>query len=132
MSSDGTSGGLGAGGSVGYFICDPLELSLRESVLYSSFPNGTNAVINSRLALDYELGRGRLRPFIGAEAGYVIGLHSASSLEAGPEIGVRYFLKDSTFVYGAAEWERFFRQSSFRGGIRQSEIIFSFGIGFRW
>jgi len=62
-------------------------------------------------------------------AGYVYGDVVSDHFEAGPEVGVKYYLNSTTFIYARAEYQFFF------GGTTQSsdqQVVYTAGIGFRF
>lgn len=127
-----TSGALGFDADLGYFVIPNLEVSLRETVFYSSFANGTNWMSTTRAAADWQLDFGPVHPFIGGEGGYGIGIHNTSSIEIGPEAGVKVDLNDSLFLAVRFEYDHYFRHRPFATGIRDNAMILSGGIGVRW
>lgn len=130
--SNANSGALGAHFGLGYFLTPAFEISLRETVFYASFPNGTNWMSLTRGALDYQFNLDRWHPFIGPELGYGVGVHNTSSFEFGGEAGIKYDLTQNIFLTGMVEYQDFLRRRSFSGGIRENALIFYAGIGFRW
>ena len=130
--SDLNAGALGAHAGVGYFLTPSIELSLRETLFYSSFPNGTNWMSLTRGALDYQFNLGRWHPFLGIQAGYGMGIHNTSSTEFGGEVGLKFDLTRDVSLVFMAEYEQFLRHRPFETGIREDTIVLFGGISFRW
>ncbi len=130
--SDISAGAFGVHGGLGCFVVPNIELSLRESAYYSSFPNGTNWFSMTEGAADLELPLGRLCPFIGAQFGYAVGIHNTSSFDYGANGGVKFDLSRDVFLIGMVEYDKFLRHRPFETGIREDAIVIFAGIGFRW
>ena len=128
---DGVSGGIN--GSIGYFMTDNLELSLRQTVTYTDI--GVDASLNgsTRVALDFHFDLEALQPFIGGNFGYVYGDAVNDTFEAAPEGGVKWFVNSTTFIFAMAEYQFFFdsgddADESFEDG----QFVYTLGIGFRF
>lgn len=130
--SDVDAGALGAHLGLGYFVLPQVDISIRETVFYSSFPNGTNWMSVTRGAADYQLNLGRLHPFAGGQFGYSIGIHNTSSFEWGGQAGLKFDLTDNVFLVGMAEYDHFLRHRPFETGIREDALIIFGGLGIRW
>ena len=124
---------IGANGSIGYFMTDNLELSLRQSLSYTDI--GVDASLNgsTRVALDFHFDLEALQPFVGGNFGYVYGDAVNDTFEAAPEAGVKWFVNSTTFVFAMVEYQFFFdsadeASSSFDDG----QFLWSLGIGFRF
>ena len=134
-SKDFDSHALGASAGVGYFFFDAIELGLRQTVTYVDNPDTFATNASTTLALDLHLplgGRGRIVPFIGANAGYYYGDSFRDSFEFGPEAGVKWFVNDSTFLFARVEYQMYGN-----GGIGPSEFedkqwVYVVGIGLRF
>jgi outer membrane protein W len=124
---------IGANGSLGYFITDNLELSLRQSLTYTDV--GVPASLNgsTRVALDFHFDLEAWQPFVGGNFGYVYGDAVNDTFEAAPEAGVKYFVNSTTFIFAMVEYQFFFDtadnvSSSFSDG----QFLWSLGLGFRF
>jgi len=76
---------------VGFFVLPVLELSVRDGVSYEDAGTGAAWGNTVRGAIDFELPLDRFEPYIGANAGYFASDRYASSPEAAPELGVKFF-----------------------------------------
>ena len=127
-------GGIAAGAraGVGYFLTDQFELSLRQQIAYSDIGAPGAFFGKTQFALDFNLSLGQhWQPFIGAQGAYQYGDLVSDSLEAGPELGVRYFVNRSTFIYCSAEYEFFFNSSGSGASRDDDQFAFAIGIGFK-
>jgi len=126
------AGQFGIAANLGYFVTDQLELSLRQTLDYADFNAGTTVNASTGVAVDFHFDLDRWQPFIGAAIGYAYGDNS-DTFFAGPEAGVKYFVKADTFIYGLVQYQFFFddgddAQSAFDDG----SFLYQLGIGFTW
>ena len=129
---DGVNAGIN--GSIGYFLTDNLELSVRQSIVYSDIAPVDSALSGStRVALDFHFDLEALQPFVGGNFGYVYGDVVNDTFEAAPEAGVKWFVNSTTFIFAMAEYQFFFdsgdeADDSFEDG----QFVYTLGIGFRF
>jgi outer membrane protein W len=125
--------------SIGYFFTPDLELSVRQSMQYTD--TGTTAGGGSawdgstRLAVDYHFtfgDRGQVRPFIGANIGYVYGETINDTFEAAPEAGVKVMVGSSAFIYIMVEYQFFFDKGDTSEAFSDGQFLYSAGVGFRF
>ena len=122
----------GVNGSLGYFLADQLEISLRQSVTYSDLGPGSSWDGSTRAALDFHFDLGAVQPFIGANIGYVYGDSVRDTWEAAPEAGVKVFLNSTTFVQFLAEYQFFFQTSdSLNQAFSDGQFVYTLGLGVR-
>lgn len=121
-------------GSIGYFLTDGLELSLRQGVIFADagdgadFWNGT-----SRGALDYHFNLDRVRPFIGANFGGFYGDTITDTWAAGLEAGLKFYVKHQTFIFAMGEYQWLFKDSeSADNNFEDGRFLYSMGIGFNF
>ena len=124
---------VGASGSLGYFMTDALELSLRQSVNYNDIAVDSNITASTRVAADWHFDMGQWQPFIGANIGYVYGEGVEETFAAGPEAGIKYFVNNTTFISLLAEYQFFFDEGDDADdAFNDGQFIYSLGIGFRF
>ena len=129
------AGSVNVNASLGYFVTDGFELSIRQSLSYSDAGQHQDSILNgsTRGAADYNFDLGRWRPFLGVNLGYVYGEGVSDTWEAAPEAGLKFFVNDTTFLYGQVEYQFFFRDA---GGADDAfddgQFVYSLGIGFRF
>jgi hypothetical protein len=131
---DVNAGSAGVQASVGYFVIDQLEVLGRQSVSYSDFNAGTSVVASSAVALDYHFDVDRFQPFIGAAVGYLYGDSDVDeTFFGGPEAGLKYFVKDDTFIYGIVQYQFFFDSfDDADSALDDGSFVYGVGIGFTW
>ncbi len=123
---------IGANGSIGYFMTDNLELSLRQSITYSDVGE-TQLNGSTRVALDFHFDLEQLQPFVGGNFGYVYGDGVNDTFEAAPELGVKYFVNSTTFIFLMAEYQIFFDSGDEADeAAEDGQFLYSLGIGFRF
>lgn len=108
---DNTFGGVAF--SYGSYLTDTLALILRQSVNYSN-PNvgGTEWNGSTKIALDqHVLARGKLRPFVGVNAGRIYGDSVRDTWAAGLEAGAKYYVQPRTFIAATLEYGWLFQHS---------------------
>ncbi len=100
------NGAFGISGSWGQYLTDVWSWSVRQNVSYSSAA-GANAWNGStRLGVDYNFMPGnRLRPFAGVNIGAIYGDNVNDTGIAGPEVGLKYYIKPQTFVFLQTEYQ---------------------------
>lgn len=114
--------------SIGNFISDSSELSLRQSINY-----GSGSVYSTLVAYDEHFGAGQLRPFLGANFGYVYGHSVKDTMAAGLEGGVKYYVLPKTFVFARADYSFLFRSSNQISNRFNSGAFFvNVGVGFQF
>jgi hypothetical protein len=124
---------IGANGSLGYFITDNLELSLRQSLTYTDV--GVPASLNgsTRVALDFHFDLEAWQPFVGGNFGYVYGDAVNDTFEAAPEAGVKFFVNSTTFIFAMVEYQFFFDSAdNADNGFNDGQFLYTLGIGFRF
>ena len=138
LSGTGTSdkdfetGGFGITGSYGYYLNPNLQAGVRQTLTWSD--TGASSWIGStRGTLDYHFGTGRWRPFIGANLGMVYGDDVDATGIISPEVGLKYYANQTTFIYGMAEYQVFFQDSDdLEDNYDDSAFVYTVGIGFNF
>ena len=128
------AGSFGISGSFGYFVADQLEILGRQTLAYSDFNAGTSVNASTAVAVDYHFDLDRFQPFIGASIGYTYGDSDVDeTFFAGPEAGLKYFVKDDTFIYGLASYQFFFDDFVDADEVfDDGSFVYQVGIGFTW
>lgn len=120
--------------SIGQFLNETQELSIRQSINYSNpdFP-GARQEWNgaTRLAFDQHFGTGALRPFVGVNVGGIYGRSVTDSWTAGIEAGIKYYVHPQTFVFATPEYDWAFRHASgFGHRFNDGQFNWVVGVGF--
>jgi len=121
--------GVSLSAAAGYYLQNDWLLSLRQDVGYSDVGNDTSTGF-TRLALDWVRPEGWFRPLIGASLGFAYGESINETIAIGPEVGLRYFVKPSTFVEAKVEWQVFFTTTEDSSEIfDDGALLYSIGLG---
>ena len=117
-------------GDLGYYLTDDVAAIFRQSVGYSSGNNGEDWSANSRIALDYHFTFDDIRPFIGVNIGYIYGDAVDDTWAAGPEVGVKWYVRDGAFIFGRMEYQFFFDSADdVDKNFDDGNFIYALGIG---
>jgi hypothetical protein len=140
LSGNGTSNNdfdghvLGASGSIGKYIHENVLLGARQSVNFADVENGDD-VINAatRGFADYVFNLGRLRPYVGVSAGGIYGEQVNDTFAAGPEVGLKYYADNNTFVFAQSEYQITFTDADEAGeAADDGQFFHTIGIGFNF
>lgn len=131
-SLDDSGGGISL--SYGKYTSDRVMWSLRQTINYSN-PEGDSTSWNgsTRIAADYHFGDNRLRPLLGANVGYIYGDGVNDTWAAGLEGGLKYYVNDTTFVYGLLEYAWLFDDTDdVDDTFDDGRYLWSVGVGFNF
>ena len=120
------------GAKVGYFYTKEVEVFVRQDVDVLYEDGGTWGFFTA-IGADYHFDLDAWQPFVGAQIGYFYGDDDIvdDTGAFGPEIGVKYFVNKTTFIFGELAWVWFF-ESGDTGDEDDSRWTYSVGIGFQW
>ncbi|MDF3057151.1 MAG: hypothetical protein K0R17_1366 [Rariglobus sp.] len=129
---DNSGGGIGA--SLGYFLTDSFEVSLRQSVNYSNGSSSDSDWDGSTfVAIDQHFGTDNLRPFIGLNFGGLYGDTTSDTWAAGIEGGLKLYVKEKTFVFALINYAWTFNDSDgATDNFDDGAILWSLGVGFNF
>jgi hypothetical protein len=117
--------------SYGYYNASSFETILRQTISYSN-PKGPNGNVwngETSIAGDWlPVTSGALRPFVGANLGWVYGSDVRSSAAAGLETGLKYYVAPRTFLYAMADYGWLFRHDKAIAA-RFTTGLWNWGIG---
>jgi len=124
------NGSFGVNFVIGYFFADGWEVAARQTANFSSGGDDTwNA--STRVALDYHFDLDRFQPYIGVNGGYVYGDSVNDTWAAGPEAGVKYFIKDEAYIFAQIEYQFFFRDAGDADdNFDDGQFVYTLGVGF--
>ncbi len=123
-----------ASGSYGWFTTDQSEWGIRQSVSVSDTNNSSSRWNGAtRLFYDWHFNGGDWRPYVGASLGYIYGEDTNETFSAGPEIGLKYYVKDKTFINVAMEYQFLFDESNdIDDSYDDGAIFYGLGVGFNF
>ena len=122
---------FGTNFSYGFFTTPHLEWGVRQELNYNDV--GDENIFNgsTRLALDYNFGSGQLVPLLGLSVGYVYGDNVDDQFIAGPEGGLKFFVNDTTFIYGLVEYQFLFDDADDVDEVYDDgRFVYGLGLGF--
>ncbi|MFP4317307.1 MAG: hypothetical protein ACOC24_07475 [Desulfovibrionales bacterium] len=91
--------------SVGYFYTEAFEVGVRQGIGFADIEGGDdNWNGSTRAYADFNFPLGQFVPFLGANLGYLYGDDVNETWIAGPEGGLKYFLKPDTFLAATVEY----------------------------
>ena len=129
---DNSSGGVNA--SLGYYLTESLEVLVRQSGTYTNGSNSDADFDGSTFAaIDYHFGTGRLRPFVGVNAGRLYGDTTNNTWAAGIEGGLKFYVQPKTFLFALANYAWTFDHASDADeNFDEGAFLWTVGIGFRF
>ncbi|MGE4407705.1 hypothetical protein [Pseudomonas sp.] len=121
-------------GSWGKYLSESSLWGVRQTInVRDAEDESTKFDGSTRVFYDYHFGTGNARPFIGASLGGVYGDRVDDTFMAGPEVGLKYWVQDKTFITAMAEYQFLFKSGSdahdrYDDGV----FLYSIGIGFNY
>lgn len=115
---------------LGKYMTEEVVVGLRQSIAVADLEGGSSWNGASRIFADYHFDRGDWQPFLGANFGGVYGDDTSETFFAGPEAGVKYYLKSKTFLTVQAEYQVFFDSADeAEANFDDGSFVYSAGIG---
>ncbi len=88
---------------------------------------------STRVFYDYHFGTGNARPFVGVSLGGLYGEEVDETFMGGPEVGIKYWVHDQTFITAMAEYQFLFKSGSdARDRYDDGAFFYSVGVGFNF
>jgi len=125
----------GANVMLGYYVCNTLEVSVRQSANYTNGPAGGGAVYDGSFfaGIDQHFDFGRLRPFVGVNVGRLYGDSTNDTWAAGIEGGLKVYVKPQTFLFALANYVWTFDSSNNASdNFNDGAFLWSVGVGFNF
>lgn len=122
-------------GSVGYYVTERLLLAVRQNVSANKAAADGNDLWDgaTRLVADYHFPQAnvvpQVTPYLGINIGYIYGDSVTETMTAGPELGIKYFIKPDVFLQLGAEYGFTFRSSDRIDNAFENGSFF-YGLGF--
>ncbi|WP_111494040.1 MULTISPECIES: hypothetical protein [Marinobacter] len=118
---------------LGQFFTDNTAMGLRQSVGFSDTSDNSSWSGATRLFADYHFDADEWQPFVGANFGGIYGDDVDETFFAGPEAGVKYYVKPKTFITFQTEYQVFFDSASDADdNFDDGAWAYSAGIGFNF
>ena len=118
---------------VGYYILDELIVGGRQGVGLTASEDDWNLSASTSAFIDYQFDLDRWRPFVGVSIGYLYGEDVEETFIAGPEAGVKYYVKPETFIYVRGAYEFLFDSADDADNqFDDGRFVYGLGIGFNF
>ncbi|MEX0653716.1 MAG: hypothetical protein WD534_06505 [Phycisphaeraceae bacterium] len=127
------SGAFSVTGDLSHYLTRELSVGLRQDF---GWAGGSGDIDDSwtaasRATVAYHFDLGQWRPFIGGNIGYKYGRFTKDTGTAGPEAGLKWYVKEETFVFGRVgydvEFDEFNELDDNRG-----TWVYALGVGFNF
>ena len=125
---------LSVQGSWGQYLNESSLWGIRQLVtVFDEEGESTKFQGATRVFYDYHFGTGPTRPFIGASIGGIYGDNVDDTFMAGPEVGIKHWLNDSTFITGLVEYQFLFDSGSeAEDTFDDGTFLYSLGLGYNF
>jgi len=125
---------LGASGELGWFVNERLEAGVRQNLSILSIDGGDDAWSGgTRVFADYHFLDGAFRPYVGANFGGIYGEDVNETFAAGPEAGMKYYVKEKTFIEVQAEYQFLFDDADdIDDRFDDGAFVYTLGVGFNF
>lgn len=116
---------FGVTGSLGHYFTKNLIATFKQGLSLND--NGDSTLVNGRSVLQgaYQFDLAKWQPYIGLNVGYMYGADVDDEGIFGPELGVKYFVNESTFMFGNIGYE-----VPFDHCCNDGTVPYSVGVGF--
>lgn len=127
------SGNFGMTGEIGRYTRDDMVIGIRQSVNYASIEGGSikddfwNG--STRGYINYQFQADRARPFIGASLGGIYGDGIENSAFAGLETGVKYYVREKTYLLARIEYQFLFDSTNDAADAFQDDGAWAYTLG---
>lgn len=128
------TGTMSATGELGWYYSPKILLGMRQSLSWSkTSKHSSNWNGATRLYSDYHYGDGQWRPYLGASLGFAYGREVDTTLFAGPEAGIKYYVQPAAFLFVQMEYQFFFKGTSqLSSNISDGAYAYSLGAGYNF
>ncbi len=103
---------FGLTGSYGKYISDMGQAGVRQNITISD-TEGEETDFDGATVIyyDHHFNLDRLRPFVGLNVGYNYGDTTEETFSAGPELGLKYYVLEKTFIQGMVQYQFLFEDA---------------------
>ncbi|MAL98461.1 hypothetical protein [Hydrocarboniclastica marina] len=115
---------------VGQYMTDQTAVGIRQSAGAADLGDDSSWTGATRVFADYHFGRADMQPFLGANIGGIYGDGVDETFFAGPEFGLKYYMKRETYLSVQAEYQVFFDNSNdVENNYDNGAFVYSAGLG---
>ena len=119
--------------SISLEVADNLAVGVRQGVSFADIGGNDAWNGSTRVGMDYFLNVGRCKPFAGVNIGYLYGDSVEEQFIAGPDVGMRYFLNDTTFINLVMEYQFLFEDAGdAKDSYDDGRFVYALGMGVKW
>lgn len=116
---------FGITGSLGYYVTPWMPVGVRQTANLGFGDDLSDSYIGiSRAFIDFQAPLGAFQPYIGAIFGGQYGKGIDEEWIYGPEAGIKYWVNESTFLFGQGEW-----QAQIGESFSDGNVVYAFGFG---
>ena len=125
---------FGTTAELGWFLTNEFELGIRQSVNVLALENADDRWSGAtRGFADYHFGQDSVVPYLGANLGGVYGEDVHDTGAAGLEGGLKFYVKDKTFIALQVEYDWFFDNSDdIDNQFDDGAYFYTLGVGFNF
>lgn len=116
-------------GSWGYFFSPVLEGVVRQGIGVVDTPGDNDWNGSTRVGLDYHFPFDRYIPYVGASVGFLYGDTVNEQIVLGPELGLKTFVNETTFVLAGVEYEFLTDDDD---DFDDGRFVYTVGLGFKY
>ena len=116
--------------SVAWLVTEGLALGIRQDLAIAD--SGDDSSYNAATVgfADFNFNFGDFVPFVGVTFGYLYGDNVDETFIAGPEAGLKYFVKDDAFLFGRANYDFLFEDTDDADeAFEDGRFVYTIGIG---
>jgi hypothetical protein len=130
--NDFTQSQFNADVNLGRYLTRNWLVSVQQGLSYSDV-GGSSWNGSSRVGADYHFDMGEVRPYVGANVGYLYGDNTNDTWIAAGQGGLKWYVKQETFIFGEAEYQWLFDETNqAANNIDDGRIVYNLGIGFNF
>ncbi|MGV8843598.1 MAG: hypothetical protein ACOH2I_10265 [Pseudomonas sp.] len=121
-------------GSWGQYLSDASLWGIRQTI-NARDQEGESVKFDgsTRAFYDYHFGNGNTRPFVGVSLGGLYGDDVDDTFMAGPEIGIKHWVMDKTFITAMMEYQFLFKSGSEADDrFDDGAFFYSVGVGYNF
>ncbi len=124
---------FGVSGQMGWFTSDHLEVGFRQSLNGAATDGDDPWSGSTRVFADYHFTDEGLIPFVGANVGGIYGEDVDTTGSAGLEAGLKYYVKEKTFISFMGEYQFLFDDTDdVDEQFDDGAFLYNLGIGFNF
>ena len=125
---------FGTTGELGWYLTNEFELGLRQSVNAAVLKNANDRWSGAtRGFADYHFGQRSVVPYLGLNLGGIYGEDVHDTGAAGLETGLKFYVKDKTFIALQVEYDFLFDNAhSIDNQFNDGAFFYTLGIGFNF